>query len=162
AGWRWAGHRPIVDAVERVLQVAEHTFATAINCIDGRAQDPVAEWMRGRFGVRYVDTITEAGADGILANELEAVLEPVKSKVMVSTGAHKSRVVAVVGHYGCAGNPVAPEDHLEDIRKGVDVVASWGLPVDVIGLWVNDQWQVEVVCETGRNASGPKGPSPAD
>ncbi len=154
AGWRWAGYRPIIDAVERVLQVEGQTFATAINCIDGRAQDPVAEWMRGRFGVRYVDTITEAGADGILANGMDAALEPVKSKVMVSTGAHNSQVVAVVGHFGCAGNPVAPEDHLEDIRKGVAVVASWGLPVDVIGLWVNDQWQVEVVCETGRNASG--------
>ncbi len=147
--------------MERVLQVEGQTFVTAINCIDGRAQDPVAEWMRDRFGVRYVDTITEAGADGILANGREAALEPVKSKVMVSTGAHKSQVVAVVGHYGCAGNPVAPEDHLEDIRKGVDVVASWGLPVDVIGLWVNDRWQVEVVCETISNTSGLQDPSPA-
>lgn len=134
-------------------QMAGQTFATAINCIDGRAQDPVAEWMRIRFGVRYVDTITEAGADGILASGPTAVLEPVRSKVMVSTGAHKSQVVAVVGHHGCAGNPVSLDDHLEAIRNGVDVVASWGLSVDVIGLWVNDQWQVEVVCETGRNAS---------
>lgn len=132
----------------------EQTFATAINCIDGRAQDPVAAWMRVRFGVRYVDTITEAGADGILAHGSEAALEPIKSKVMVSTGAHKSQVVAVVGHHGCAGNPVSLEDHLKDIRKGVDAVASWELPVNVIGLWVNDRWQVDVVCETGQNESG--------
>src|SRR5690606_33072319 len=71
--------RPIIDAMERVLQVEGQTFVTAINCIDGRAQDPVAEWMRDRFSVRYVDTITEAGADGILANGREAALELVKS-----------------------------------------------------------------------------------
>lgn len=137
-----------------------YSFATAINCIDGRAQDPVAEWMRVRFGVHYVDTVTEAGADGVLAHGLDAALEPVKSKVMVSTGVHKSQVVAVVGHYGCAGNPVSLEDHLEDIRKGADVVASWGLPVDVIGLWVNDQWQVEVVCESNQSASDLQDASP--
>ena len=105
------------------MTAEENIFATAINCIDGRAQDPVAAWIRARFGVRYVDTVTEAGADGILARGSAAELEPVRSKVMVSTGAHGSRVVAVVGHHGCAGNPVSLDEHLDDIRKGVDMVA---------------------------------------
>ena len=135
------------------MTAEENTFARAINCIDGRVQDPVAAWMRARFGVRYVDTVTEAGADGILARGSAAELEPVRSKVMVSTGAHASRVVAVVGHHGCAGNPVSLDEHLDDIREGVDVVASGVLPVDVVGLWVNSEWQVEVVCETLEEAS---------
>jgi hypothetical protein len=68
------------------MTAEENIFATAIDCIDGRAQDPVAAWIRARFGVRYVDTVTQAGADGILARGSAAELELVRSKVMVSTG----------------------------------------------------------------------------
>jgi len=42
-------------------------FATAINCMDGRCQLPVIEWMKKRYGVEYVDMITEPGPDGVLA-----------------------------------------------------------------------------------------------
>ena len=39
--------------------MAAGQFATAINCIDGRAQRPVSEWMRINFSVDFVDTITQ-------------------------------------------------------------------------------------------------------
>jgi len=38
------------------------SFCTAINCMDGRTQLPVNEFMRRKLGVAYVDTITEAGS----------------------------------------------------------------------------------------------------
>jgi hypothetical protein len=38
-------------------------FAAAINCMDGRAQLPVIEWLKRECGVDYVDTITEPGPD---------------------------------------------------------------------------------------------------
>jgi hypothetical protein len=130
------------------------TFATAISCIDGRVQDPVAAWMRKQFQVDFVDTITEPGADGVLAQGPSDVVASIREKVMVSTDAHQSRVVAVVGHHGCAGNPVPREDHLRQIGQGMMVVASWGLPVRVVGLWVNDQWQVELVATSAERDGG--------
>lgn len=34
-------------------------FAAAINCMDGRTQVPVIEFLKNKYGVDYVDMITE-------------------------------------------------------------------------------------------------------
>jgi Putative carbonic anhydrase len=40
------------------------TFATCLNCIDGRVQIPVIEWITRNKGFKYVDMITKPGIDG--------------------------------------------------------------------------------------------------
>ncbi|MBI2578370.1 MAG: hypothetical protein HYW26_01520 [Candidatus Aenigmarchaeota archaeon] len=120
-------------------------FATAINCIDGRCQVPVSAWMKEHFGIDYVDRITEPGPDKVLSGGSAENIESIKRKVMVSVNAHKSRVIAIAAHHDCAGNPVSMEDHWEQLRKCVVIVKSWKLPVKVVGLWVNEEWNVEVV-----------------
>ncbi len=42
-------------------------FGTVINCMDGRVQLPVIAYLQKRFNVTYVDTITEAGPNLLLA-----------------------------------------------------------------------------------------------
>jgi hypothetical protein len=121
------------------------TFGTAINCIDGRAQAPVADWVKIHYHVDYVDMITEPGVEGPLARGDATVTEAIKRKVMVSATAHSSGVVAVAAHHGCAGNPVSKEEHIAQVRTAMQVVASWGLPVSIAGLWVNEYGVVEVV-----------------
>lgn len=121
------------------------TFGCAVNCMDGRVQEPVAGWVKANFGVRYVDMVTEAGPDGILAHGPSQLIESIRNRVQVSTGPHNARVVMVAGHAGCAGNPVSPEQHVADVRAGMHVVASWGLPVTIVGLWVSEAGAVEVV-----------------
>ena len=49
------------------------------------------------------------------------------------------------GHADCAGNPVSDEQHKEDITKGVEVVKSWNLEVDVKGIWVDQNWVVNPI-----------------
>jgi carbonic anhydrase len=126
------------------------TFATAINCIDGRVQCPVKHWMKENLGIEYVDMVTEPGPDEVMAEGSLMLREAIRRKVMISVNAHKSTVVAVVGHHDCAGNPLAKEDHLRQVRKGADTVRTWNVPVRVLGLWVNDKWEVEVVSDTGK------------
>lgn len=128
--------------------MAQATFATAINCMDGRTQQPVTEWMKREFGVDYVDAITEPGADKALTTGPAAQVASIRSRVLISVDGHGSRNIAVVGHHDCAGNPVSKESHLEMTRKAVEVVASWGLSVRVLGLWVDEDWQVEVIADT--------------
>ena len=43
-------------------------FACAINCMDGRVQDAVKNYMKENYGVDYVDMITEPGPNKILAD----------------------------------------------------------------------------------------------
>ncbi|QHT45231.1 hypothetical protein M662_01325 [Bacillus sp. SB49] len=122
-------------------------FATAINCMDGRVQLPVIKWMQEQYGAPYIDMITEAGPTKYLLEGTEDQLAAVKSKLRISAENHGSGVLAIVGHHDCAGNPCPREEKEEQIKKAVDLVHSWDLQLKVIGLFVNDQWQVETVTE---------------
>ena len=59
----------------------EKEFVTCLNCIDGRVQLPVINWVMTNYGVKYVDMITTPGMDGILADKnynIEDILEKIR------------------------------------------------------------------------------------
>lgn len=125
----------------------EHSrFVAAINCMDGRTQLPVNEWMRREYEVDYVDTITEPGPVKILA-EAPASLQArsVQVRLTISVERHGSRAVAVVAHHDCAGNPRPELEQLVQLRSALDAVRGWGLGIEVVGLWVDEAWQVRRV-----------------
>ncbi len=134
------------------------TFGTAITCIDGRVQQPIRNWIIDRYGVDYVDIISEPGPDKLLAEGWPSDVAPVRHKVTFSVKNHHARIVAVSGHHDCAGNPATAEEHWAQIRRSVDLIRSWDLPAEVIGLWVNEHWAVEVVEGAARDASRPARP----
>lgn len=120
-------------------------FGTALNCIDGRTQIPVIKWLKRNFDVDYVDLITEPGMDKVLSQGNWFETQRLRENVVISMTAHNSSIVAVVGHYDCAANPVSDCEHFRDIIASVNTVKSWGLPIRVIGLWVDKFEQVHVV-----------------
>lgn len=120
-------------------------FGTALNCIDGRTQIPVIKWLKEKFNVDYVDLVTEPGMDKVLSQGQWGEIERLREKVIISITAHDSDIVAVVGHYDCAANPVSDCKHFRDIVASTYTVKSWGLPVVVVGLWVDEFWRVHVV-----------------
>ena len=128
--------------------MADVTFGTAINCMDGRTQQPVAEWMKKTFGIDFVDTITEPGAARALSVGTDEEVQSVKRRVLISVNGHGSRHVVIVSHHDCAGNPVPDEIKKSMNRKAVEVVSNWNLPVRILGVWVNDNWEVEVCSDT--------------
>jgi len=118
-------------------------FVTAINCMDGRVQLPVIEWMKKEYNAYFVDMITEPGPNKILAeNESCALIDSLKKRVEISVLKHASTCIAIVGHFDCAGNPVGKEKQIEQIRKSVKIIQSWGFKVPVIGLWIDNNWSV--------------------
>jgi len=123
------------------------TFATAILCMDGRIQHPVSVWVKEYFHVNYVDMITLPGADGVLALGPIGRIHWIRESATLSVEAHHSRAIAVVGHHDCAGNLVSKDVHLEHIARSVKRVASWGLPVRILGLWLNEHGKTEVICD---------------
>ena len=119
-------------------------FAAVINCMDGRTQLPVNEWMRREYGVDYVDTITEPGPVRILAEARDAhALASIRGRLDISVGKHGSSRVAIVAHADCAGNPVAKELQLNQLRSAAATVLSWGAGVQVDLLWLGADWRVE-------------------
>ena len=122
------------------------SFATAINCMDGRVQLPVNEWMRRQYGVTYVDTITEPGPIKILAEKQpDSAVESIKQRTDISVHKHGSSVIAVVAHYDCAGNPVDKATQMGQLDLSTAQVKAWGYDVPIIGLWVDEQWVAHLV-----------------
>lgn len=128
--------------------MAEGTFGTVINCMDGRTQLPLNEWMRERFGVDYVDTITEPGPNGILAKGEVPLMDSIKDRVEISVNGHGSRIIVLVGHYNCAGNPGPREMQDDHVMKGIEVIKSWNYPVRILGVWVGDDWKVQTIYDS--------------
>jgi len=123
--------------------MSEGKFATVINCMDGRTQLPVNEWMKREFKVDYVDTITEPGPNKILAENKD--VELIKRRVLISVNKHGSKNIAIVGHHDCAGNPVDKKAQLIHIAEAIKTVTSWNLNAGVVGLWVDENWRVNRV-----------------
>ncbi|PBO84901.1 MAG: hypothetical protein COA77_07375 [Thaumarchaeota archaeon] len=122
-------------------------FATSINCIDGRIQLLISNWIKQKYSVDYVDVITHPGSDKVMAEKNIDRIAEIKSKVVISINAHNSKLVVVSGHHDCAANLSTKDIHVIQIRKSINIVKSWRLQVSVVGLWINDQWEIEQVQE---------------
>lgn len=121
-------------------------FATAINCIDGRVQAPVTEFIKNNYDIDYVDMITEPGTDKVLSeNKTDNIVESIKRRVLVSLEKHGSKMIIVAGHYDCAGNPVKKEEHLRQIKEAVQNIKEWSVSADVYGVWIDENWEVILV-----------------
>ena len=121
-------------------------FVTAINCMDGRVQLPAIEWLKNKYNAKYVDMITEPGPIKILdEDESTFLVESIKNRIDVSVNKHLSRVIAIIGHYDCAGNPVDKETQIIQIKNSIKKVSSWNFNADIIGLWIDENWEVSLL-----------------
>ena len=118
-------------------------FCAAINCMDGRVQIPVIRYLQERFGVLYVDAITEPGPNRILAErETPEQVASILARLAISIEQHGTQQVAIVGHHDCAGNPAPAAIQKEQIRQAAAFLRQQHPQLDVIGLWVDENWQV--------------------
>ena len=125
--------------------MAEGTFACAVNCMDGRVQEPVNKYLKGKLGVDYVDEITEPGPIKLLAENTDPRVENIKTRCDISLGKHHAAALAIVGHFDCAGNPECKEIQLEQIGNSIKTLRSWYPDIPIYGLWVDDAWLVTEV-----------------
>jgi hypothetical protein len=127
----------------------ESEFATCLNCIDGRVQIPVINWITKNYNVNYVDMITEAGMDGLLADKN---FDPLKilNNLAISLDKHNSRFIFITGHFDCGANNVDEITHKEQIIKSVQRISNYTLYCSVIGLWISENFFIEKIHENNR------------
>jgi len=124
----------------------KNTFAIAINCIDGRVQIPVIEWIKTNYLVDYVDLITESGPNKLLSeNKSTQLIKGVKKRVELSIKKHNPRIIVIVAHADCASNTSSNERQLIQIKSAERTIESWGFDLKVIGLWVDETFDVTKV-----------------
>ncbi len=138
------------------MSVGNFKFGTTVNCMDGRSIEYTIAWMKASYHLDYVDAITEPGMDAYelgLTDEKRAWL---KRKLEISIQNHGSRVISIVGHEDCAGNPVTKETHIDDIHHGISLLQELIKEIDpsidviVLGLWAfpengSPRWTIEKV-----------------
>lgn len=131
------------------IQMSAQKFGTVINCIDGRVQTPVNDFLKAAFGLDYVDTITEPGPNRVFSNNQDAAtIEAALEKVNISATKHGSKVLGIVGHFDCAANPVDEREHIAQIQNAVKTLKSHiGDEMNILGLWVDEHWQAHRVSE---------------
>lgn len=107
--------------------------------MDGRIQDAVKNYIKENYHVMYVDMVTEAGPNKVLAENMNTlIIDNIEKRVNVSVQKHGTKVVAIVGHFGCAGNPVKKDQQIEDLKKAQKTVAGFGFKAQIILLWVGE------------------------
>ncbi len=124
--------------VEPSTRGSSPTFATALCCIDGRIQGPLADFVRTRFGVDYVDTVTRPGLVGRLDSGVEA-------DVAISIRAHRSLGIVVSGHASCAGYSGEESAQREACRAAAARLGElWG-EMEIVPVWVALNGSVELL-----------------
>ncbi len=125
---------------------ARMTFATCLNCIDGRVQIPVIKWINEKYGIKYVDMITEPGMDGLLAQK-DFNIKYIVRKVEISIKVHDCENLFIVSHHDCAGNPVDAVTHKKNVYSAVNRMKTIFNDLNVIGLWISEDFEVEKIIE---------------
>jgi hypothetical protein len=118
-------------------------FCIAVNCVDGRVQLPVINFLKKRFLANYVDVITEPGPSRILS-ELSAslIVNSIISRIELSIQKHSSDGIALVGHYNCEANPSQKDEQISHIQESIIFLKKRFPNVEIIGLWVDQDWRV--------------------
>jgi hypothetical protein len=118
-------------------------FAVLLNCIDGRTQRPLIEWVRRELGVEHVDIVTEPGVDGVLASGDTAALDALLHKACVSRLAHGATTLVIAGHHDCAANPGDASSHARDLLLAADAVQRALPELPVRSVYVDASWSVD-------------------
>lgn len=122
------------------------SFATVINCMDGRTQLPVITFLMNRFNIMYVDSITEPGPIALLSNApASQETKNIYKRINISVEKHKSAGIAIVAHHDCAGNPIDKEKQLVQLKDAAQHVKKHYPNLPVLELWVNENWEVEEI-----------------
>ncbi len=117
------------------------SFITAVNCMDGRVQEPVIAYLKEKFSRKYVDMITEPSPVKILAEAPNGTqAESILNRLDISVNVHKSNIIAVIGHPDCAGNPTDDDRHKRQVISARDFIKEKYPDAKVIGLWLGGKF----------------------
>jgi len=125
-----------------------NTYATGINCMDGKVQGAVRKHSKAKNHVAHVDMITQPGIVRVLAeNTNTARLELIREMIGISVVHHGSRAISIAAHSCCAGNPIGQMEQIEHLKMAKQIVLEMiddlGLDqynIEITLLWVGEDW----------------------
>lgn len=121
-------------------------YCTAVNCMDGRVQVPVIEYLTYNHGYQFVDMITEPGpVKHITSKKKTHTKKSILSRIVLSRDRHASDFIALIAHYDCAGNPVTDEIQISQLYESKKIITELFPSSIILPLWIDDQMQVHKI-----------------
>ena len=122
------------------------TFCSSIHCMDGRVQEPIIRFAKDKFGVDYIDSITEPGPNKVLAEQKNSsIIHSILDRLNISVNHHHSKLLFISGHHDCAANQADKETQIKQVKASISFISSKYSDIEIIGLWIDDHWNVNVV-----------------
>ena len=120
-------------------------FGTLINCIDGRVQYPVMDYLKKSYDIDYFDAANEAGPLLTLTKKTDKCrLISLKEQIRTSLEEHDSTFIALVGHHDCTDYPGDREFQERQMDEALDYLQrAFGKDKTYVGLYVNEHWEVD-------------------
>ncbi len=113
------------------------SFCTVVNCMDGRVQESVNQYLRRRFEVNYVDVVTEPGPNKILSEVTPIhLVQSILNRITVSVEKHGSKSITIAGHEDCAGNPAEKEQQITHLNNARNYLQKQFSDVEILAIWV--------------------------
>lgn len=114
--------------------------------MDGHVQLPITIYLLDRFGVEFLDTITEAGIVRYFSGETDSSqTEAALNSIRISLDKHGSRQIAIAAHDDCAANPIQAPQQQTQILEGTAFLKNRFPQCDILGLWVDDARKVHEI-----------------
>lgn len=118
-------------------------FCTSIHCIDGRIQEPIINFLKKHYRVKYIDSVTEAGPCKILSENINTTLvNSIIDRTEISLFQHKSNLIVISGHYDCAVNSTSKETQVKQIKQSMRFLETKYPEIKIVGIWIDEQWEV--------------------
>ena len=124
-------------------------YAVVLVPRDVRPRLSLVPWLRARYGIEQVQTISLSWRewDALVAGDVHAPhLRRFKDRLALAQLCHPEAII-VAG--GAAQRPACDDAHDErpqarhEVEDVVCHIRGLGLPVDVIGVWVNEHWTAD-------------------
>ncbi len=120
-------------------------YAVVVAPADARPRLSLIPWLRARYGVEQLHTLSLAWPewDALVAGEVESPqLERFKDRFALA-GLGQPQAVIVVG--GAVPKPSwnEPPQTRTEVQRIVKTLGALDLPVDVLGVWVDEHWTAD-------------------
>ena len=102
-------------------------------------------WLRARYGVEEVQSLTLSRREwvGLAADEADApMLGRIRDRLALAQLC-KPELIAVLSHPAPMDSRAERLRSRREVERMVRRLQAWGVPAEVVGVWVGEQWDVE-------------------
>ncbi len=112
--------------------------------MDNLIHEPLIQFIKNKYHVKYVDTMTEAGLCKILSDNRDNPLtKSIDNRITVSLSKHNSQMIFIPGHDGWAGNIVSEDIQIKQIVNSAKRFRRNYPNIKVIPFWIDQDWKAK-------------------